>query len=193
MIITGLGIGVTLSLFTIVVQNAFPPEPLGQVTAGVQFFRSMGGTSGVAVLGTVMANRFQDELTARMPAGLAQVLLPGAGSLSDPRVLLSPAATAALQHRFAALGPQGQVLFDQFLGALRASLAGATTDVFAVGFMLMVLGLIATLFLPEIPLRRRSALGPREAMVAGSATDAAEARALAAAVGDRRDQEETTP
>jgi EmrB/QacA subfamily drug resistance transporter len=105
--VTGLGIGVLMSLFIILVQNAFPYRQLGQVTASLQFFRSMGGTIGVAVLGTVMTNRSQDGLAARLPTGLA-----------------------------------------------RASLAGAITDVFAVGGALMVLGLLAVLFLPEIPLRK---------------------------------------
>ncbi|MGH2514342.1 MAG: MDR family MFS transporter, partial [Ktedonobacterales bacterium] len=46
MIITGLGIGVMMSLFTIVVQNAFPLRQLGEVTATLSFFRSMGSTIG---------------------------------------------------------------------------------------------------------------------------------------------------
>src|SRR5260370_1452513 len=48
MIITGLGAGVLLSLFTIVVQNAFPYRQLGEVTASLNFFRSIGSTIGVA-------------------------------------------------------------------------------------------------------------------------------------------------
>lgn len=54
MIITGLGLGVTMSLFTIVVQNAFPPSQLGEVTSGLQFFRSIGATISIAVLGRLI-------------------------------------------------------------------------------------------------------------------------------------------
>src|SRR5437763_17122846 len=62
MVITGLGIGVMMSLFTIVVQNAFPFRQLGEVTAGITFFRSIGSTMGVAVMGAIMTNTFQSEL-----------------------------------------------------------------------------------------------------------------------------------
>jgi MFS family permease len=155
MAITGLGVGVGVSLFTIVVQNAFPSRLLGQVTASVQFFRSIGGTISVAIFGTVMINRFQDELAARMPAGLVGSMPSGATEVvENPQALLSPEGTAALQQRFTSLGPQGQALFDQFLDAVRTSLSGAITDLFLAGCALMLLGLIVTLFLPELPLRK---------------------------------------
>jgi MFS family permease len=59
MVVVGLGLGAMMSVFTIIVQNALPFAQLGQVTASLQFFRSIGGTLGVAVLGSVMTNRFQ--------------------------------------------------------------------------------------------------------------------------------------
>src|SRR6266700_2251381 len=67
MIITGLGIGVMMSLFTVVVQNAFPYRQLGEVTASLTFFRSIGSTMGVAVMGTIMTNTFQSALQSNMP------------------------------------------------------------------------------------------------------------------------------
>src|SRR5213080_1072771 len=62
MLVTGLGIGVMMSLFTIVVQNAFPYRQLGEVTATLTFFRSIGSTVGVAVMGTIMTNGFQNAM-----------------------------------------------------------------------------------------------------------------------------------
>ncbi|MPZ13213.1 MAG: DHA2 family efflux MFS transporter permease subunit [Chloroflexi bacterium] len=159
MVITGLGIGVMMTLFTIVVQNAVSPRMLGEVTGNLQFFRAIGGTIGVAILGTVMTNRFQDELAANMPPAVATAsggLPAGAlGVLGNPQALLSPEATAVLQQSFLSLGPQGATLFDQFLTVLQAGLASAITDVFGVGAGAMILGLLATVFLPEIPLRGR--------------------------------------
>jgi EmrB/QacA subfamily drug resistance transporter len=67
MFITGLGIGVMMSLFTIVVQNAFSVERLGEVTATLTFFRTMGGTVGLAALGAVMTNSFTSNLQNSMP------------------------------------------------------------------------------------------------------------------------------
>src|SRR4051794_4116681 len=56
MILVGLGLGVSMSLFTIVVQNAFPLAQMGTVTAALTFFRSIGATIGVALLGSVLTN-----------------------------------------------------------------------------------------------------------------------------------------
>ncbi|HEY9721998.1 MAG TPA: MDR family MFS transporter [Oscillatoriaceae cyanobacterium] len=198
MVITGLGIGVTMSLFTIVVQNAFPFGQLGQVTGSLQFFRSIGGTIGVALLGAAMTSRFKSELTTRLPSGMAHALPPSAQSLlGNPQALVSPEATSALRAHLTALGPQGVALANLFLGAVRTSLAAAVSDVFALGTGLLVLGLIATFFLPEIPLRRGERRAPGEvaapgAMMAEMATDVAEAGVLMAGGGGggRPDEDE---
>jgi len=51
MFIAGLGIGPTLSIFTIVVQNAVPVRSLGVATSNLTFFRQIGGSVGLALLG----------------------------------------------------------------------------------------------------------------------------------------------
>jgi len=61
---------------------------------------------------------------------------------------------AKIQHGFAALGPQGLVIFKQLIEAIQKSLSTAITSVFFLGFILMVLGFISVLFLREIPLRK---------------------------------------
>ncbi|MBI4495278.1 MAG: MFS transporter [Chloroflexi bacterium] len=155
MALTGLGIGVMMSLFTIVVQNAFPFSQLGQVTASLQFFRSIGGTIGVAILGTIMANGFRTAFQDNLPHSLQQAVPPDKlAALQNPQVLLSPQATAQLQQGFAAFGPQGQELFRQLMEVVRASLATAITHVFLVGAGVMLLALVVTFFLPETPLRK---------------------------------------
>jgi EmrB/QacA subfamily drug resistance transporter len=50
MFITGLGIGPTLAVFTIVVQNAVPMRKLGVATSNLTFFRQIGGSIGLATL-----------------------------------------------------------------------------------------------------------------------------------------------
>ncbi|MDI3317088.1 MAG: MDR family MFS transporter [Bacillota bacterium] len=155
MIIMGLGMGVQMSLFTIVVQNAFPFRRLGEVTASLQFFRSIGGTIGVAVLGTLMTNRFQTELHSRIPPALSQLMPAGKlAALENPQALLSPQATAEMQKAFAHFGPQGELLFRQLMQAIRESLAVSITELFAVGTAALVAAFVVTLFLKEIPLRR---------------------------------------
>ena len=155
MIVTGLGIGIMMSLFTIVVQNAFPFRQLGEVTATLTFFRSIGSTIGVTVMGTIMTNEFQNGLQSNMPQALTRVVPASRLSqLQDPQVLLSPDVLARIQRGFAASGPQGSVLFHQLVEAIRVSLSTAITNVFVLGFIVMLLGFFATLFLREIPLRK---------------------------------------
>jgi EmrB/QacA subfamily drug resistance transporter len=155
MIITGLGIGVMMSLFTIVVQNAFPYRQLGEVTATLTFFRSIGSTIGVAVMGAIMTNTFQSALQSNMPRALTRLVPPDRlAQLQNPQLLLAPDVVAKIQHSFAAFGAQGMTLFNQLIDAIRVSLATAITNVFFLGFIIMLLGLFAVLFLREIPLRK---------------------------------------
>ena len=155
MIITGLGIGVMMSLFTIVVQNAFPFRQLGEVTASLAFFRSIGSTMGVAVMGTIMTNDFQNGFQSNLPQVLTR-LIPASrlAQLSNPQILLTPDALTQMQHTFRTLGPQGLLLFQQLVNAIRVSLANALDNVFLLGFLVMVLGLVSVFFLREIPLRK---------------------------------------
>ena len=55
MVIVGLGVGPSLPLYTLAIQNAVKLERVGQATSASQFFRQIGGTVGAAVLGTVLA------------------------------------------------------------------------------------------------------------------------------------------
>ncbi len=171
MIITGLGAGVLLSLFTIVVQNAFPYRQLGEVTASLNFFRAIGATIGVAVMGTIMTNAFQSDLQSNMPQALTRLAsarhLPLA-QLQNPQLLLAPDVVAKIQHGFAAFGAQGLALFHQLIEAIRVSLSSDITNVFFLGFIFMLLGLFSLLFLREIPLHKSTTAQPAEATPFGS-------------------------
>jgi len=176
MIIMGLGIGVSMSLFTIIVQNAFPFSYLGQVTASLTFFRSMGSTIGIAVFGSVMTNQFQRALAHNLSPALTRAIpARQLAAFQNPQLLLAPGAAGHIQQAFARLGPQGLTLFRQLMQAIRVSLTSAITDLFFVGGCAMVLALIAVLFLPELPLRTRN----QAPGVEGAVEDAAESLPLA--------------
>ena len=155
MLITGLGMGMMMSLFTIIVQNAFPHSQLGQVTASLSFFRSIGGTIGVAVLGSIMINQFNGALAANMPAALKQAIpAEKLAAFQNPELLMSPEAVSKVQQSFSALGPQGAALFQQLMQAIHVSLATAITELFLFSTIAMLAGLFVTFFLKEIPLRK---------------------------------------
>ncbi|HEU0026035.1 MAG TPA: MDR family MFS transporter [Ktedonobacterales bacterium] len=150
MIITGLGIGVMMSLFTIVVQNAFPVQQIGEVTATLSFFRSMGSTIGLAVFGAVFTNALAANIQSNMPAALKPYIpvsqLTNLGQTQG--------GSSDLQAAFARFGPQGATLYHQLLEAVKVSFASSISEVFLIGAGMMALAFVATLFLKEIPLRK---------------------------------------
>jgi EmrB/QacA subfamily drug resistance transporter len=159
MVITGLGIGVMMSLFTIVVQNAFPFRQLGEVTATLSFFRQMGSTMGLAVFGVVLSNSLVSNLQANIPAPLRPFVSASQLSQFSPTGSSTSSPSSALQAKLAQLGPGGAALLQQLEHAIRTSLADSITEVFLLGAGLMVVCFIVTLFLKEIPLRKSNKPG----------------------------------
>jgi EmrB/QacA subfamily drug resistance transporter len=151
MIVTGLGIGVMMSLFTIVVQNAFPIQRIGEVTSTLTFFRSIGSTIGLTVLGAVMTNTFTNNLQASIPAPLQPYIpisqLTNVGQSSSGNGI-------NLQPIIAHFGQQAPALLQQLEMAIKTSFSSAITDLFLIGTGMMIVCFVLTLFLREIPLRK---------------------------------------
>ena len=80
MVLVGLGIGPTLPLYTLAVQNAAPGGEIGVVTAASTFARSLGQVMGVALVGTVFASTLATTLARETNTALANVP-PGARAL----------------------------------------------------------------------------------------------------------------
>ena len=143
MIVMGLGIGIAMSTFTVIVQNQYPAHRLGEVSAGLQFFRSIGATVGLAVLGTILNNRFASSLTTSLPSELKTLATDPAtaGQLNNPQVLLSAQAKTQLTHLFDQFGSQSQSLLKAFMEAVRHSLGFAISDVFLLATIVSARGL----------------------------------------------------
>jgi EmrB/QacA subfamily drug resistance transporter len=153
-VLVGLGLGVTMPLYINAVQSALPMRYLGVGTSQFQFWRNVGGTAGAAVLGTILAQRLPDAISTQ----IAKVNLPPAfknalgSSASNPNALLDPAKIAAAKTK---LTPQLAPLFDQAMHAVRQALAFTLHDLFLIAMALSAVALIATLFMPDVPLRSR--------------------------------------
>jgi hypothetical protein len=155
-IITGIGLGITMPLYTIAVQNAVPYNILGVATSSTAFFRSIGSAVGLAVFGSVMNNRFALELTNKLPDAV-KALIP-VGQLDtlakNPQALMSPEAQAQLQVILNHADPSGR-LFQQILQALREALSSALSQVFLFALFAVVIAFLVNLFIKEIPLRKQ--------------------------------------
>ena len=158
-VVMGLGLGITFPSFTISVQNAVPHNLLGVVTSATQFYRSVGGALGLAILGSYMASRFAAGLSDSLPAEVRRALPEEQLSemSNNPQVLVNPEALAGLKTSLADGGEQGAEVLSILLMTLRESLAGAISDVFVLGAITLAVGFVATIFLKEVPLRTRGA------------------------------------
>jgi predicted MFS family arabinose efflux permease len=98
MILIGLGLGPSIPLYTLAIQNGVSPQQIGVATASATFFRQIGATIGVALLGTVFANVLASAMGSRLAAGDPEALRQAftAATESVYRVGLGLVALAAL-------------------------------------------------------------------------------------------------
>lgn len=150
MLVLGFGMGVGMSLYTLIVQNALP-QKMAQATASLTFFRQIGATIGLAAMGSVMISAFPSAFTAALPASVARALPPKVLSqFSDPNQLLNPVQSTTgpnLPHT-----PQAMALYQQILDTMKQALSQSLHNVFVFCLIVMVAGLISVFFLKEIKL-----------------------------------------
>jgi EmrB/QacA subfamily drug resistance transporter len=155
MMIVGLGLGPTMPVFTIAAQNAVSFSQLGVATSMTQFARSIGGTLGAALFGSLLVNRFGTALQEALPPTVAAVIPPEQlGRVHNPQVLLNPQLSASLQQGLSAAGPQAAQAYDALIVAIRTALATGLHETFLTGSLIVAPGVVAVLFLREIPLRK---------------------------------------
>ncbi|HXO58212.1 MAG TPA: MDR family MFS transporter [Candidatus Acidoferrum sp.] len=159
-VLVGLGLGVTMPLYINAVQSALPQRYLGVGTSQIQFWRNVGGTVSSAVLGSILAQRLPGAIASE----IAKVHLPAAflnvlgKSANNPNQLLDPAQIAANRAK---LSPQLAPLYDQAIHAVRQAMALTLHDLFLIAIALSAIALVASLFMPDVPLRSR--IAPRQA------------------------------
>jgi EmrB/QacA subfamily drug resistance transporter len=130
MLVLGIGIGLVMQVLVLVVQNDAPMRDIGVATSTATFFRSMGGSLGVALFGAIFATRLNDELAA-LPREVAARLGGGVNVSPDQVHALAP----ELRHDF----------LVAFVNALQ--------PVFLVGAALIVGAFALSWLLREVPLR----------------------------------------
>jgi Na+/melibiose symporter-like transporter len=178
MVVMGLGLGIAQPLYTLIVQNAFPPQRLGVVTSATTFFRSIGSTVGVAVFGTIVNNRFTSEYAAHLSPQVKNNPQFGAFlSTLTPQALISPDTITALQTQLQSLGlsaAQIQQTLTAIQEPIRPALGAATTSAFLIGSIILALSVALVAFIPELALRKRTGqqAARSEAMAVEGATEA---------------------
>jgi hypothetical protein len=126
-----------MQVIVLVVQNDAPPRDIGVATSTATFFRSMGGSLGVALFGAIFASRLTNEL---------KTLPGGAGAQFSGGVNVSPeqvhALDPAIRHDF----------LVAFVNALQ--------PVCLVGSALTLIAFVLAWLLKEVPLRGSTHAAP---------------------------------
>ena len=92
MLVVGIGIGLTMQVLVLVVQNDAPPKDIGVATSTATFFRSMGGSLGVALFGAIFAARLNSELQDLRPR---RAVLAAASTSARTRCTRCPPRSAS--------------------------------------------------------------------------------------------------
>jgi EmrB/QacA subfamily drug resistance transporter len=153
MFVLGSGIGMVMQNLVLVVQNTTEVKNLGVATSAVTFFRSLGGTAGVAVmgsiLGTVVADHIKSGISGLEPeqqAVAAQTL--GGGSI--PHIAELP---------------------DYLRVVVESAYGLGVGSVFLAAVPLTVITLIAVIFLPNVQLGTLTAVQRAKEQASGDSSD----------------------
>ncbi|XVV12496.1 MDR family MFS transporter [Actinoplanes sp. CA-131856] len=132
MFLVGAGVGMSMQNLVLTVQNTVSLKDIGAASSTVAFFRSLGGTIGVSVLGAVLARRVTDTITTDLAnAGVSG----GSSSGGSVSTLNLSALPDAVQH------------------IVRAAYGDATGHIFLISAAVAVVGVVAAAFLKPIALR----------------------------------------
>jgi MFS family permease len=131
MALVGIGVGMSMQNLVLSVQNTVALKDIGAASSTVAFFRSLGGTIGVSVLGAVLAHRVTDSITSQ----LATAGVPAGSSGGETSALNLSALPAAVQH------------------IVRAAYGDATGHIFGISASIGLVGVVAAALLKPAPLR----------------------------------------
>jgi EmrB/QacA subfamily drug resistance transporter len=187
MFVTGLGIGPTLSVFTIIVQNAVPFSKLGVATSNLTFFRQIGGSVGLAIAGTVFGQALSDKLPGELAPIQAQIV----ASVPEQTRPMVEAGFQQLAGGSIDLNNQtgvgqsfGQAILDavpatfkgfiepfvpQFDAAFGNAMSLAIAQTFWIAAGATIAAFLAALVMRELPLRRTAGPEPAHDATTGRA------------------------
>ncbi len=148
MFLVGAGVGMSMQNLVLAVQNTVALKDIGAASSTVAFFRSLGGTIGVSVLGAVLARRVTDQITHDLAA--AGVQGTGSGGASALNLTALP---------------------EPIVHIIRAAYGDATGHIFLISAIIGIVGIIAAVAMRPVMLRDSLDL-PDELKAAAIAADA---------------------
>jgi len=158
MFLLGAGVGMTMQNLVLVVQNTADPRQIGVASSGVTFFRSLGGTAGVSVMGAALATRVTDLVDGRQD------------DISQALASLGPAGAEWAAKLQSGAIPRVAEMPDALRFIFEDVYANGISHSFLIAVPFAVLSLIAILVLPNTPLTRMTTSERLQASEADLAT-----------------------
>ncbi|HYC06955.1 MAG TPA: MFS transporter, partial [Candidatus Binatia bacterium] len=156
MLITGIGIGPSFAVFTLVVQNAVSPDRIGVATSSLTFFQQIGGTIGLTISSTIFATRIVAELPVQLlAAGVPQPVVDQFAKGGDTGAITGTGdlGAAILAQIPPALRPQFEPLIPAIVDGIHQAFTIALASTFWVGIVGAIVAAGAVLLLREEPMR----------------------------------------
>jgi EmrB/QacA subfamily drug resistance transporter len=137
MFLLGAGVGMTMQNLVLVVQNTSKPTEIGVASSGVTFFRSLGGTIGVSIMGAALSTRVTD-LVAERKDDIAGAL----ATLGDQAQTWAAQLQSGTLPQVSAMPEALRVVFEDIY-------ANGISHSFLIAVPFAVLSLLAIVFLPN--------------------------------------------
>jgi EmrB/QacA subfamily drug resistance transporter len=142
MFLLGAGVGMTMQNLVLVVQNTTEPKQIGVASSGVTFFRSLGGTIGVSVMGAALAAKVTDLVMDNKTAIGTAIM-----GLGDKAQYWQQQLSSGSIPKVSAMPETLRIIFEDIY-------AQGISHSFLIAVPFAVLSLLAIVFLPNKPLTR---------------------------------------
>jgi EmrB/QacA subfamily drug resistance transporter len=143
-IICGFGFGVLTPTYEVLVQNATPKERMGVATAFTQFARTIGGTIGLAIFGTMLLRLYHLQVDPLIPAGTPRTLTQ---VFDNPLQLVFTRPN--LEIAFSQVA-DGRAVLTSLLGGVRMGLLSALRFIFLCAAGIMAVSFALNLFVSDV-------------------------------------------
>nr|WP_255724712.1 MDR family MFS transporter [Shimazuella soli] len=152
MVILGLGMGLIMPLLTLALQESFPKSELGVVTSSSQFFRQIGGTFGMTILGAIMNHKSSTLLTNQLVPTLDKLPPQAHGMVTHMKDLVAnnPQGLYSMLLSSETMNKIPQAMQNIFVPILKGTLVDSLHLVFIVGLVFVIAGLVFAPFLKNI-------------------------------------------
>jgi EmrB/QacA subfamily drug resistance transporter len=151
--VTGVGVGPTFAVFTLVVQNAVPVRSLGAATSSLTLFQQLGGTIGLAITGTLFGSKLLEEIPRQMTANgvpdqiTSQFGTGGGFSTSQLTSVGGDLGQAILSQVPEQFRPQVEPFIGAMVDGIYTAFSIATGAAFVVGIVTSLIAALVVLVL----------------------------------------------